>query len=333
MKKWFLKTKLFFKNLFSQSKNPITVENISPLKPKKVKSKKKKPSALTKNYLKIKNKIKDKQAKFGFKTWVPLSYPYIFLMIFLIVLPLLIVLLYSIIVTTGNSWIFKFTFSNFNDFFADNGFILVLFNSIIYSFFASVLAVIIGYPIAYIMAFKVSKLTSKNIWVLITLPIWINMLLRTIGLEIIFNILGSDVLIGTPIGIILAMTYMFLPFVILPIYNSLEKTDKNLLEASQDLGASPTRTFWKITFRFSLPGVFSGFTLMMLSAMTSLVVVKYIGGGKLTLISNIIESYFYKGANFSLGAAISVVLAIIVFLIIVSLKALGKWATGKKIWG
>lgn len=332
MKKWFTKVILFFKKKFLKNKNS-QIQLATPINTTAVKNKKKNPSNLVQNYLKIKNKIKDKQVKFGFKSWVPLSYPYLFLMIILIVLPLLIVLLYSIISATGNSWIFKFSFSSFNDFFAESELVLVLINSIVYSFFATVLAVIIGYPVAYIMAFKVKKLVVKNIWVLITLPIWINMLLRTIGLEIIFTILGSNVLIGTPLGIILAMVYMFLPFVILAIYNSLEKTDKTLLEASQDLGASPTRTFWKITFRFSLPGVFSGFTLMMLSAMTSLVVVKYIGGGKMTLISNIIESYFYKGANFSLGAAISVILAVIVFLIIISLKLLGKWATGKRIWG
>lgn len=297
---------------------------------KKIKRKIKK---FNKKIIFVKSKIKDKYVNFGFKSWVSLSYPYLFLMVLLIVLPLLIVFLYSIISATGDAWIFKFTFDNFNDFFSQSSFMLVLLNSILYSFFASVLAVIIGYPIAYIMAFKVSKLASKNIWVLITLPIWINMLLRTIGLQIIFGLTGNNVLIGTPIGIILAMTYMFLPFVILPIYNSLEKTDKSLIEASKDLGASNTRTFWKITFRFSLPGVFSGFTLMMLSAMTSLVVVKYIGGGKMNLIANIIESYFYKGANFALGAAISVVLGVIVLFIIIALKLLGRWATGKKIWG
>lgn len=292
----------------------------------------KKHSKLIKKLKKYESKIKAQAAHFRFKSWASLSYPYIILMIILIVLPLLIVLLYSLIVATNNAFIFRFTFDNFNNFFSESSFVMVLVNSIIYSFFATVLAALLGYPIAYIMAFKVSKLVAKNVWILVTLPIWINMLLRTIGLSIIFSILGEDVLIGTPVGIILAMTYMFLPFMILPIYNSLEKTDRNLLEASQDLGASSIKTFWRVTFRFSLPGVFSGFTLMMLSAMTSLIVVKYIGGGKSVLISNIIESYFYRGANFALGAAISVILGIIVLIIIIILKVLGRWATGKKIW-
>ncbi|MGL5268881.1 MAG: spermidine/putrescine ABC transporter permease [Spiroplasma sp.] len=292
----------------------------------------KKHSKLVRKLKKFETKIKAKATYFRFKSWTSLSYPYIFLMIFLIVLPLFIVLLYSLIVATNNAFIFRFTFGNFNDFFSESSFVMVLINSIIYSFFATVLAGLIGYPIAYIMAFKVSKLVAKNVWILVTLPIWINMLLRTIGLSIIFSILGEEVLIGTPIGIILAMTYMFLPFMILPIYNSLEKTDLNLLEASQDLGASSIKTFWRVTFRFSLPGVFSGFILMMLSAMTSLIVVKYIGGGKTVLISNIIESYFYRGANFALGAAISVILGIIVLIIIIVLKLLGRWVTGKKIW-
>lgn len=289
-------------------------------------------SKLTKKLKKFEARIKAKATHFRFKSWASMSYPYIALMIFLIVLPLLIVLLYSLIVATNNAFIFRFTFDNFNNFFSESSFVVVLINSIFYSFFATILAAILGYPIAYIMAFKVSKLIAKNVWILVTLPIWINMLLRTIGLSIIFSIVGEDILIGSPVGIILAMTYMFLPFMILPIYNSLEKTDRNLLEASQDLGASSIKTFWRVTFRFSLPGVFSGFTLMMLSAMTSLIVVKYIGGGKTVLISNIIESYFYRGANFALGAAISVILGVIVLAIIVILKLLGRWATGKKIW-
>ncbi|WP_342265950.1 spermidine/putrescine ABC transporter permease [Spiroplasma endosymbiont of Villa modesta] len=281
----------------------------------------------------IKNKIKDKSVNFGFKSWVTLAYPYLLVMVILIVLPLLIVILYSIIKATNNAWIFRFTFSNFNDFFKENSYVMVLLRSIGYSFVATLIAVIFGYPIAYIMAFMSTKIASKNIWVLVTLPIWINILLRTIGLQIIFSILGPNVLLGTPIGIILAMVYMFMSFVILPIYNSLEKTDRNLLEASQDLGASKMKTFWKVTFRFSVPGIVSGFTLMMLSAMTSLVVVKYIGEGKTILIANIIESYFYRGANFAYGAAISVILGIIVLIIIFTLKAIGSWATGKKIGG
>lgn len=306
--------------------------------PNKAIIKKKKPkkhkrhSKFIRWFKKFRIKTKNKLVNFRFKTWASLSYPYIVLMILLIVFPLLIVLLYSIVIATNNAFIFHFTFENYGAFFSESSFVIVLLTSITYGFFAALIAAFLAYPVAYIMAFKVSKLVSKNVWILVTLPIWINMLLRTIGLSIIFSILGDNVLIGTPIGIILAMTYMFLPFMILPIYNALEKTDHTLLEASQDLGASPIKTFWKVTFRFSLPGVFSGFTLTMLSAMTSLVVVKYIGGGKSILISNIIESYFYRGSNFSLGAAISVILGTIVLLIILLLKLLGKWATGKKIW-
>lgn len=305
-----------------------------PVKKKPIKKKKTQWWKNTKQkIINTKNKFRDKSVNFGFKSWVGLAYPYLLLMIILIVLPLLIVILYSIIKATNNAWIFRFTFSNFRDFFQETSFVMVLVRSIAYSFVATLAAVVCGYPIAYIMAFMSTKIASKNIWVLVTLPIWINILLRTIGLQIIFSILGPNVLLGTPIGIILAMFYMFMPFVILPIYNSLEKTDRNLLEASQDLGASKIKTFWKITFRFSVPGIISGFTLMMLSAMTSLVVVKYIGEGKIILIANIIESYFYRGANFAYGAAISVILGIIVLIIIIALKAVGRWATGKKLGG
>lgn len=331
------KKKYRFKKWFKLKKNNVFLQEVAKNKSKMKRVKKKKALLCWKKTNQkisfIKNKIKDKSVNFGFKSWVTLAYPYLLVMVILIVLPLLIVILYSIIKATNNAWIFRFTFSNFNDFFKENSYVMVLLRSIGYSFVATLIAVIFGYPIAYIMAFMSTKIASKNIWVLVTLPIWINILLRTIGLQIIFSILGPNVLLGTPIGIILAMVYMFMPFVILPIYNSLEKTDRNLLEASQDLGASKMKTFWKVTFRFSVPGIVSGFTLMMLSAMTSLVVVKYIGEGKTILIANIIESYFYRGANFAYGAAISVILGIIVLIIIFTLKAIGSWATGKKIGG
>lgn len=326
-----------FKKWFKFQKNIVLLSQVRRRKSKTKQIKKKKLFLWWKktkqSMINTKNKIKDKSVNFGFKSWVTLAYPYLLLMVILIVLPLLIVIFYAIIKATNNAWIFRFTFSNFNDFFKENSFVMVLLRSIGYSFVATLIAVVFGYPIAYIMAFMSTKIASKNIWVLVTLPIWINILLRTIGLQIIFSILGPNVLLGTPIGIILAMIYMFMPFVILPIYNSLEKTDRNLLEASQDLGASKMKTFWNITFRFSVPGIVSGFTLMMLSAMTSLVVVKYIGEGKKYLIANIIESYFYHGANFAFGAAISVILGIIVLIIIFTLKAIGRWATGKKIGG
>lgn len=333
IKSWFK-----FKKLTSNNIKPLKLNTQKTTALKTTKKPKKKKLAvwwknLSKNLFNVKNKIKDKSVSFGFKSWITLSYPYLILMIILIVLPLLIVILYSIIKATNNAWIFRFTFNNFNDFFKESSFVMVLMRSIGYSFVATLIAVVFGYPIAYIMAFMSTKIVSKNIWVLVTLPIWINILLRTIGLQIIFSILSPNVLLGTPIGIILAMVYMFMPFVILPIYNSLEKADHSLLEASQDLGASPWKTFWRVTFRFSVPGIVSGFTLMMLSAMTSLVVVKYIGEGKTILIANIIESYFYRGANFAYGAAISIILGIIVLIIIFTLKAVGCWATGKKLGG
>lgn len=87
---------------------------------------------------------------------------------------------------------------------------------------AALIAIVIGYPVAYIMAFSNSKFLTKNIWILVTLPIWINMILKVIGLQTLFQII-SPTLIGTPISIILGMVYAFIPFVILPIYNSLEK--------------------------------------------------------------------------------------------------------------
>ncbi|WP_425378545.1 ABC transporter permease [Spiroplasma endosymbiont of Polydrusus pterygomalis] len=179
------------------------------------------------------------------------------------------------------------------------------------------------------MAFCKSKLLSKNIWILVTLPIWINMLLKIIGLQTLFNIIAPG-LLGTPISVVIGMVYAFLPFVILPIYNSLDRIDISLIEASKDLGANGFKTFWKVIFRQSIPGIIAGETLLLVQAATSLIIVKFMGNGRINLIVDVIEAYFFKGENFGIGAAISVVLALIVFLIIVLSNWLSKYFETRK---
>ncbi|WP_338982207.1 spermidine/putrescine ABC transporter permease [Spiroplasma endosymbiont of Eupeodes luniger] len=265
-------------------------------------------------------------------SWVPLMIPYVILMILLIVAPLFILLLYALISPTNDVLIFDFTINNFKSFFYEQSFLASLRRSLLYATVATFFAILIGYPVAYLMAFSKSKLVSKNIWILVTLPIWINMLVKTIGLKTMFDLIERITnvhLLGTPIAIVIGMIYMFIPFVIIPIFNSLDKMDRSWIEASKDLGASPYQTFWRITFRYSMPGIITGIIFMLLQAATSLIVVKYMGQEKITLISSIIEAYFFQGANFGLAAAISVFLGFIILLLVIVLRLLGKRIYGK----
>lgn len=264
------------------------------------------------------------------KQWVwPLLLPYLILMVVLIVLPLLMILLYAVIVPSKGNPKFEINLKNFINFFKEKTFLVSLFLSLAYALASSLIAIVIAYPVAYAMAFCKSKFLSINIWILVTLPIWINMLLKSIGLKTLFNLIAPN-LLGTPISIIIGMVYMFIPFVILPIFNSLERIDKFLIEASMDLGASKWKTFWNITFHQSVPGIINGGVMMMVQAATTLVIVRFLGEGKINLIAQVIESYFFKDGNFGIGSAISVVLALIIFLIIFASRLIAKKFTFKK---
>jgi len=265
--------------------------------------------------IKFKNKYISKFNRNIFKIFLS---PYLIILFLLIFLPSLLILIYSIISFDTNSSVFEINLQNFITFFSNLNFLKTLFLSILFAFLASIFAVIIGYPIAYILAFFKSKIIKNNLYFIISLPIWINMLLKVIGLQTIFNVLSfhHNYLIGTWYSIVIAMTYMFLPFSILPIYNSLNKINKNYINASYDLGANKFKTFWRIIFRSSISGIIIAITLVIVQASTSLIVVKYFGAGKINLISKIIESYFFQGTNFGFGAAISVVLIFFILVIL-----------------
>ncbi|WP_026389603.1 spermidine/putrescine ABC transporter permease [[Acholeplasma] multilocale] len=281
------------------------------------------------------NKRLSKTRLFNFskgKVW-PILLPFFIVMIFLIILPLVAIIFYAIIQPTGNSIMIEATLKNFIKMFTSSNIMIALLLSVAYALIASLICVVIGYPIALMMAQMRSKILAQNMWVLVTMPIWISMLLKVLGLQTVFYLL-SPTMIGMPITIIIGMVYMFLPFAITPIYDSLESRQIDLEEASQDLGASKFKTFWTITFRSSMPGVLTGFSLVIVQAATSLIVVHYLGDGKVNLISSVIESYFFKGNDFGFGAAISVVLAIMIFALMFIIRMFSNKfeMKGKKKW-
>lgn len=251
--------------------------------------------------------------------------PYIIWIFIMIVVPMLLIVLYAF--TDGGNSVanIRFTFANFARFFSDTVFLNVLKRSLYIALITTVICILIGYPVAYVIAQKEEK--SKMFWVLlITMPTWINMLVRTyawMGIlqdgGVINNFLAlfgipPITMIHTTFAVILGMVYNFVPFMILQIYTALTKMDKSFLEAANDLGANKVQAFMKVTLPLSIPGVISGITLVFLPAVSSFFIPKLLGGGQYVLIGNVIESEFLTTGNWNFGSAISLTMAAIIML-------------------
>ncbi len=183
----------------------------------------------------------------------------------------------------------------------------------------------------------------QNVLILcITLPMWINMLVRTyawIGLlsnggifqkkSWVFG-LGKVELLYTEGAVLLGMVYNFLPFMILQIQTSLSKMDYSLIEASADLGASPAQTFRRITLPLSMPGVINGITLVFLPAVSSFFIPKLLGGGQYFLIGNMIENQFITVGEWNFGSAVSMIMAIIMMLLMMAVRKVEQHNQGGK---
>ena len=195
----------------------------------------------------------------------------------------------------------------------------------------TVICLILGYPAAYFIS-RCSEKVQNILILCITLPMWINMLVRTyawIGilseggiLQRILGIfgLGDMELLYTEGSVLLGMVYNFLPFMILQVHTSLTKMDPSLLEASADLGAAPAQTFRRVTLPLSLPGVINGITLVFLPAVSSFFIPKLLGGGQYFLIGNMIENQFITVGEWNFGSAVSMVIAVIMMLLMVAVR-------------
>lgn len=275
------------------------------------------------------------------KRFQQLAWPYIVWAVMMLVLPMALIALYSVM-NQGNSIIsFSFTLEHYAKFFTDPDFLLILWRSILIAVKTTVLCLLLGYPIAYYIARSTEKV--QNILILcITLPMWINMLVRTyawIGLlsnggifqKILgFFGLGNVELLYTEGAVLLSMVYNFLPFMILQIQTSLSKMDYSLIEASADLGASPAQTFRRITLPLSMPGVINGITLVFLPAVSSFFIPKLLGGGQYFLIGNMIENQFITVGEWNFGSAVSMIMAIIMMLLMMAVRKVEQHNQGGK---
>ena len=265
------------------------------------------------------------------KRFSQLAVPYIAWAVMMLILPMGLIALYSV-TEQGNSIIsFTFTLEHYAKFFTDPDFLIVLWRSLLIALKTTVICLLLGYPIAYFISRSSEKIQNLLVLV-ITIPMWINMLVRTyawIGLlseggliQRLLSLigLGGGELLYTEGAVLLGMVYNFLPFMVLQINTSLCKMDHSLLEASSDLGANPRQTFVRVTLPMSLPGVINGITLVFLPAVSSFFIPKLLGGGQYFLIGNLIENQFITVGEWNFGSAISMIMAVIMMLLMVAVR-------------
>lgn len=193
------------------------------------------------------------------------------------------------------------------------------------------LCFLLGYPMAYMIT-KFDEKVQPILILFTTIPMWINLLLRTYAwisilsdnglLNLLLQKLGLAPvsIMYTGISVNIGLICNFLPFMILPIYTSLSKMDPALLEAAYDLGAHKLQAFFKVVFKYSIPGVLNGVILTFLMAISAFVIPKLLGGGQYTLLGNLIENQFISVGNWNFGSAISFILAVVILFTISFLK-------------
>ena len=275
--------------------------------------------------------------------------PYVIWMALFVVIPIIMVVVYAFTTAEGG-----FTLENFSNM---GAYAVVFGRSFKLALIATAICLLIGYPVSYIMS-KEGPRFQRIAMVLIMLPMWMNFLLRTyswmsilenngllnqlfhnIGLIDLYNNIAIHFaadpslyvpithfqMIGTQGAVILGMVYNYLPFMILPIYSVIVKLDNSLLEAARDLGANSAGVFRKVILPLSLPGVLSGITMVFVPSVSTFAISRLLGGGTQMLLGDLIEQQFLGGAyNPHLGAAISLVMMVVVVLCMVVMNRFGE---------
>ncbi len=255
-----------------------------------------------------------------------LGIPYQALIIVLIMIPIFLMLLYSFQSReTSQTFTLIFTLDNYLRFINEPIFVGLMAESIGLAFVATLVSLVIGYPLAYIISKSHTK-TKTLLILLITAPMWINMLLRTKALEQVLLMLAPE-LIGTNLAIIVGMTYVYLPFMVLPIYTVLSKIDVSLYESASDLGANKLQTLIKVVIPLSISGVLSGIMMVFLPSATTLVVPKYLGAGRF-LIGNLIENAMISQGDFGYGSSIALLMAGLILVFLYAIKKVDKYTEG-----
>lgn len=247
------------------------------------------------------------------------SAPYLVWMIVFILVPLLMIAYFAFTTDGGD-----FTIRNVSDV---GQYANIFVRSIWLSLIATAICLVVAYPVAFILS-RMDKHKQGTMLMIVMLPMWMNFLLRTYAWMtllgnngIINNMLGAVGLgpvrmINTSGAVVLGMVYNYLPFMILPLYSVMVKIDKSLLEAASDLGCSSASTLFRVVVPLTMPGITSGITMVFVPAISTFIISRMLGGGSNLLIGDLIEMQFLGNAyNPHLGAAISLVLMVIILVI------------------
>ena len=228
--------------------------------------------------------------------------PYFIFLVFFVVLPLLLVLVYALQDGSGH-----FTLSNVTKFFTDSDALSTFAVSIEIAIETTLLCILIGYPAAWILSNKEYNRSAVTI-VLFIMPMWINALMRTLATAELFNVLGIHLGKGT---LLYGMVYDYLPFMIYPIYNVLDKMDKSYAEAAQDLGATPWKVFWKVIVPLSMPGVASGVLMVFMPTVSTFAISEFLTNNKIKLFGTIIQENI-NSSMWNYGAALALIMLVII---------------------
>ncbi len=245
------------------------------------------------------------------------SAPYLVWAAIFIVVPLIFVLYYSVTDANGNfSLQYIVDIGKYKD---------IMLNSIWLGFIATVISLVMAYPLAYIMARSKANV-QRTMMMLVMLPMWMNLLIRTYSMMILMQDTGiinsaleaiglSPVhMINTQGAVVLGMVYNYIPYMILPLYSIMAKLDYSLVEAAQDLGANKFTVIKNVVIPHSLPGIASGFTMVFVPSVSTFYISKKLGGNTFSLIGDIIEMQFKSANNYNLGAALSMVLMVLIII-------------------
>ncbi|GAB5471179.1 MAG: ABC transporter permease [Rhodospirillales bacterium] len=246
--------------------------------------------------------------------------PTMILLVLALAFPLLVLIGLSFWTQAGMKLMPDFTFANYEIFFEKRIYYMVLLKSIENSAIVACVTVLLAYPAAYFIAFKVKK--RKIMWlILITLPFWTSYLLRVFAWKVILGYNGvinsglmSIGVIDEPLtfllnnreAVVITLAHAWAAFAILPIYVSLEKIDRSLLEAAADLGENPLWRFLRVTLPLSVPGIMAAFLLVFIPTVGDYVTPQLVGGNSGIMIGNLVQTQFGRGNNWPLGAAVSI---------------------------
>ncbi len=253
--------------------------------------------------------------------------PYIVWSAIFIVVPLFIMLYYSLTNEAG-----VFSLANFSTL---GRYKKAFAISLLYAFISTIITLLLAYPLAYIMS-KMKVNSQRFVMILVMLPMWTNFLIRTYSwISILSNTglintilsklgLGTVHLINCPAAVILGMVYDFLPYMILPIYTVMCKIDRSLTNAAEDLGANKINVLRRVIFPLSLPGVASGITMVFVPSVSTFYISQKLGGNKTMMIGDVIEYLFNLGPDYyNVASVISLVLTI---MIIVCMLVMNKFS-------